>query len=452
MSSSQNDFLETTKNTDSLAMMGIEQAKKFGADAAKITTSCSQQKKLVVENKKFTLANSLDVQQIRILVHKDQKKGSSSINTSSPESLSRAVADAVALASFSVADPNLNLPDTKQAPPAKPLNFLYNDHVANMDLEELQESMGQILGVLIKDPRIALDRFEMAVEVSRNSLFNSLGVRQSEIQSTVNWSWMGMAVDGAEVTGFDYDSDFSFRKEDLLAKGKKSAEDFSQRLIALLQPTKCPSYKGAVLLSPRAVESIITSPALYHVSGHSVMDGKSKWQDKIGQKVLSEKISILDNPHCPDFAGATSYDGDGLPTKKQAIIEKGILKTHLHDCYSAKKTGAKPTASSGGPFGLELAPGSDLLAALCDSRGELLLVDRFSGNTDPIKGDFSGVAKSSRLYRQGRDCGAVMETMIAGNFFDLAERILGVSQETLLVHGSFRCPWILVDGISVTGN
>jgi PmbA protein len=452
MTSAINEFLETTKQTDSLAMMGLEQAKKFGADAAKIVTSCSQQKKLVVENKKFTLANSLDVQQIRILVHKDKKKGTSSINTNSVESLSKAVADAVALAGFSVADEFLNLPDTKLAPPSKPLNFLYNDEVANLDFEELQHDMEQILGVLIKDPRIALDRFEMAVETSRNSLFNSHGVRQSEIQSTINWSWMGMAVDGAEVTGFDYDSEFSFKKNDVLSKGKKSAEEFAQRLLSLLQPTKCPSYKGAILLSPRAVEALITSPALYHISGHSVMDGKSSWADKVGKKVLSEKITISDNPHCVDFAGATSYDGDGIPTIKQHLVEKGILKTHLHDCYSAKKTGMKSTASSGGPFGMEVAAGNDLLSSLMNSRNELLVVDRFSGNSDPIKGDFSGVAKSSRLYRAGKDCGAVTETMIAGNFFDLADRIIGVSNESQLVHGSFRCPWILVDGISVTGN
>jgi PmbA protein len=452
MTSAPTDFLETTARIDSLAMMGIEQARKFGADEAKITASCSQQKKLVVENRKFTLANSLDVQQLRILVHKDKKKGTSSINTDSQESLSKAVADAVALAGFSVADQNLNLPDTKQAFRAKPLDFLYDEQTAEMDFEELQGNMEEILGVLIKDSRIALERFEMAVEISRNSLFNSHGVRQSELQSTINWSWMGMAVDGDEVTGMDYDSEFSFRKAGLLAKGKQTAEEFSQRLLSLLKPTKCPSYKGAVLLSPRAVESILTSPALYHISGHAVMDGKSKWPDKIGHKVLSEQLSIFDNPHSSDFGGATSYDGDGLPTGKLGIVEKGILKTHLHDCYSAKKMATKSTATSGGPFGLEVSPGNDALTALQGGRGELLIVDRFSGNTDPIKGDFSGVAKSSRLFRHGKDCGAVTETMIAGNFFDIADRIIGVSKETQLVHGSFRCPWVLVDGISVTGN
>lgn len=452
MSATQAEFFETAKAADALAEIGIEEAKRLSADEAKITASCSMQKKLVVENKKFTLANTLNVQQLKIIVHKDQKKGSSSINTNSPQAMQKAVADGIALAGFSVADENLNMARPEIASPAKPLNFLYDDQIADLDFDELHDYMQQILAVLIKDERIGLDRFEMSVDLSRNYLVNSWGVRQSEIQSAINWNWMGMAIEGDEVSGFDYDSEFSFRKEGVLAKGKIAADEFSRRLLGLLHPVKSPSYKGMVLLAPRAVEALIVNPTLYHVSGHSVMDGKSKWAEKIGKKVLSELISLSDNPHLPNFAGATSYDGDGVPTRAQDIIRRGVLAAHLHDCYSAKKMGVKSTATSGGPFGLSLAAGSESLAGLLAAQNELLVVDRFSGNTDPVKGDFSGVAKSSRFYRQGKDCGAVTETMLAGNFFDLGERIVGVSKEVQLVHGSFSSPWILVDGISVTGG
>ena len=85
------------------------------------------------------------------------------------------------------------------------------------------------------------------------------------------------------------------------------------------------------------------------------------------------------------------------------------------------------------------------------SHKQLLVVDRFSGNADPIKGDFSGVAKGSRLFINGEDAGSVTETMIAGNFFTIAEEILGVSRETEMVSGSFLSPYILVGGVSVTG-
>jgi PmbA protein len=87
-----------------------------------------------------------------------------------------------------------------------------------------------------------------------------------------------------------------------------------------------------------------------------------------------------------------------------------------------------------------------------NARPDMLVVDRFSGNIDPIKGDFSGVAKSSRYFKNGQDHGAVAETMIAGNLFETLNSILAVSSITEDVSGSMQMPWMLVDGVSVTGN
>jgi PmbA protein len=445
------ELLASARECDDLAAVALEAANKRGIDEAKVTTVCTRQKKLVVENKKFTLANSVDTQVLKILVHQNHKKGSATINTSKKEAVAQAVADASALANFSVADEFLNLPDSMIAPKAKALDFLYDDHVAEMDFDALQTLMAEFLGALTKDSRIAIDRFEMGVDLTRNSLLNSRGVRQDELQSMLGWSWMGMAVEGEEVTTFDYDFEFSFDMSGVREKGVARAREFADRLLSMLRPGKCPSYKGPVLLSPRAVQSIIVGPSLYHMSGAAVMDKKSKWIDKVGQKVLGTQLSITDDPLNRHFSGATSYDGDGLPTCKKPLIESGILCTHLHDCYSAKRTGTKSNASAGGPFGLMIAPGKELRSSLLNGRTDMLVVDRFAGNSDPIKGDFSGVAKASRLLRNGKDAGPVTETMIAGNFFDIADKIIGVSTETEIVSGGFQAPWILVDGISVTG-
>ena len=75
-----------------------------------------------------------------------------------------------------------------------------------------------------------------------------------------------------------------------------------------------------------------------------------------------------------------------------------------------------------------------------------------AGHDDPVKGDFSGVAKASRLLQQGRDVGAVTETMIAGNFFDLVKSVIAVSDQVENDSGSFSAPYVLVDGVSVTGE
>jgi PmbA protein len=441
-----------TQVLERLAALGLAEAKRLGADAAKIATGVSFQKRLVVENKQFSLVSSLESRSFALLVHKDQKKGSASINTVTEDGVRKAVADALALAQFSVPDPDLTLASRDEAPVAKPLDFLYDPSLAEMTLEEIQETMGTTLARLVKDPRVALDRFEMAVDVSWHGLSSSTGMHQTERQTISSWSFFGMARDGDEVTGFDYDGSFAFKKPDILARATDGADRFVEKILRGLNPVKCPSYKGAVLLSPRAVEELFLGMILYHAGGRQVMDGKSRWDKAVGTSVLSPLVTLADDPHDPIFSGATAFDSDGIPTKALSLIEHGVLKQHLHDCYSAKKCKARSTGTAGGPFSARIAAGSSSLASVLKSHDRLLLVDRFSGNSDPVKGEFSGVAKSSRLYEKGVDRGSVTETMIAGNFFELVKAVLAVTQEVEMVGGNFRSPYLLVDGISVTGG
>jgi PmbA protein len=292
----------------------------------------------------------------------------------------------------------------------------------------------------------------MAVDVSFHALASSAGMRQSERQAMASWSFMGMGRTADEVTGFDYDSNFALTADSILPRSLADAEQFVRRILGLFKPGRCLSYKGPVLLSPRAVHELIVGMILYHSGGRQVMDGKSRWDKAVGTQVVSPLLTLSDNPHDQRFSGATAFDSDGVPTRGQTIVDKGVLQRHLHDCYSAKRCHAASTATAGGPFALALGAGQTPLAELLRAAPQLLLVDRFSGNSDAIKGDFSGVAKSSRLYVGGEDRGSVTETMIAGNFFALKDSVLAVSREVEIVSGGFVSPYILVDGVSVTGQ
>lgn len=443
---------DNAKRLETLTEMALDHAKKIGCDQAKISTGASFQKRLVVENKQFTLANSLESRSIGILVFKDKKKGSASLNTVNEDGVKQAVADALALATFSVPDESLVLPGRDEASKGASLPFLFDDQLAEVELSEIQSMMQEVLALLTRDKRVALDRYEMSVDVSYHGLANSHGVRQTERQSMGHWSFFGMGRDGEEVTGFDYDGSFSFTKEALLSRSMTDAGKFVEKIVSALKPRKAPTYKGPVLLSPRAVQELLLGMVFYHAGGSQVMDGKSRWEKSIGDQVVSPLLTLNDRPHDSRFSGATGFDGDGVPTRPQTILDKGVLKMHLHNCYTAKRTGAKTTAMSGGPFACDVGVGTTKLIDALKSRDTLLMVDRFSGNSDPVKGDFSGVAKSSRLFEKGKDVGAVTETMIAGNFFELAKAILAVTDTAENVGGSFLSPYILVDGVSVTGD
>jgi PmbA protein len=329
---------------------------------------------------------------------------------------------------------------------------MWNDKTSTITLGELQEFSQALLSRLTRDPRVSLDRLEVSTACMWHGLYNSNGVHQAETQSTVSWSFMGMAVDGDEVSGFDYDGRSVYAWDNALDLALTQCDHFVEKIIKNLRPIKAPTYKGPVLLTPRAVEELLIGTILYHMAGSSVMDGKSDWEKKIGTQVVSKLIHLVDSPHDEQFSGATAFDGDGLATMSRVLLNNGVLMTHLHDCYTANRCKAKSTATSGGPFALSCRQGVTDLSTMQQARSELLVVDRFSGNIDPIKGTFSGVAKSSRYMKDGKDMGAVSETMIAGNVFELCNHILAVSNVTENLSGSILMPWMLVDGVSVTGN
>ncbi|MCX6117775.1 MAG: TldD/PmbA family protein [Proteobacteria bacterium] len=430
----------------------LDYGRTSGADRVKVAVSASIERKLMIENKEFTLANTLESQKVGILVHKDQKKSSSTLNTCHIQTLKKSVDDALSLARFSVADENLTMADSLTAPQAKPLPFMFDGKLAETDLGTLQEFSQTVLSRLTRDPRVSLDKCEFSVSASWHGMYNSLGVSQSESQTALGWSFFGMAVDGEEVSGFDYDGRHSYKVDGALDLALNDADLFCEKVLSNLRPRKAPSYKGLVLFSPRAVQEILLDTILYHASGTAVMDGKSIWSKHIGRQVVNSLLTISDHPHDERFTGATAFDGDGVPTRHHTIVDKGILSMHLHDCYSAKKTGQKTNGMAGGPFALIVNRGETDLKAMKSARSDLLIVDRFSGNIDSIKGDFSGVAKSSRLLHAGTDVGAVTETMIAGNLFELLNDIQAVSCHQELVSGGMLLPWILCDQVSVTGG
>ena len=109
------------------------------------------EKRLVVENKEFTLANSLESRRIGLVVHKDSKKGSATINVIDETSIKKAVEDALSLASFSIADEYLCLASADEGAPAPDLPFLYDEDLANLELTVLQGHLAEALGLLTRD-------------------------------------------------------------------------------------------------------------------------------------------------------------------------------------------------------------------------------------------------------------------------------------------------------------
>lgn len=166
-------------------------------------------------------------------------------------------------------------------------------------------------------------------------------------------------------------------------------------------------------------------------SAENVQKGVSKLKNRLGEKVASERITLVDNPLLEEGYGSSSFDAEGVPTQYKEIIKDGKLITYLYNLKTAKKDGVESTgnAAKGGykgtmgisPFNLYIKAGERTQEALLKDLGEGVLITGFTGlhsGLNSISGDFS-LAGEGFLVKGGKRGAPLNQVIFSGNFYDL---------------------------------
>ena len=227
------------------------------------------------------------------------------------------------------------------------------------------------------------------------------------------------------------------------------AEDIIVELRRSTRMADAPSGPTRAYLTPRVLAWML-EPILLGTDGRSVARGLSPLAGRLGEQGLANTLSICDDPHQDYAPGAREVDDDGVPTRKQAIFENGVLSRFLYDLDSAGLAGAEPTGNRDcRPYWPMVLPGDrsspELLADIEDGVYISNLLGFGRGN--PISGDFScGVALGYRV-RHGEIVGRVKDTMVSGNVYELFGRDVQLSSG---LNYEARYPHAVVDGINVS--
>ena len=127
-----------------------------------------------------------------------------------------------------------------------------------------------------------------------------------------------------------------------------------ERVLRKLGQKKAKSGKYTMVVDPINSGRML-SPVLSALYGSSLQQKNSFLIDKLDQKVFSDKLTVMDDPHVIGANGSRYFDNEGVATEHRPIFENGVLKTYFFDTYNAKKMGVAPTIS--GPSRLVLTPG-----------------------------------------------------------------------------------------------
>jgi len=120
----------------------------------------------------------------------------------------------------------------------------------------------------------------------------------------------------------------------------------ARRAVALLKARRAPAGKFTVVFHP-SITGLLTHEALGHnAEADLVLGGESILEGKLGTKIASECITIIDDGTIPGSWGSYPYDSEGTPSQRRVIIENGVLKSYLHSLETAARMGVAPNGSA----------------------------------------------------------------------------------------------------------
>jgi len=114
----------------------------------------------------------------------------------------------------------------------------------------------------------------------------------------------------------------------------KAAAD---RAIQNLTAKKIDGGNMAVVLSSEAGGTMIHEAIGHGLESDLILEGLSVYRNKIGEKVASDKITIIDDGTIPFKRGSQNFDDEGILMKKNILVENGILKKYMTDVLSHLK-------------------------------------------------------------------------------------------------------------------
>lgn len=342
---------------------------------------------------------------------------------------------------------------------------LYNpaiDEVSAADKIEMARELEKL--TMAKDPRIVrVGHCSIQTASEETNIVNTLGLNVSSRVGLMVGVTGPVAQEGDKVNDcYSFASAMDPAKLDL----DKAATEAVETAIIGLNAEPIESGAMHVLLHPdAAMDLLATFDTIF--SADVAQKGMSLLKGREGETIAAECVTIVDNPHMPNNAASTAFDGEGVPTYVKNIVENGKLTTLLHNLKTAHKQGVKTTgnayrggyASTVGVAATNLyfkpteATEEEMLAKLGDGL-QITEVSGLHAGANSISGDFSLSAKGFRV-RDGKKCEAVNQITVAGNFYQLLKDIEAVGGDlkfSVPSSAMYGSPSLLISSLSIAGK
>lgn len=440
--------LPAQAEVEALVAEVLAEAKRQGASAAEAAASVDLGLSVNVRRGEVdTLQHQRD-RSLGVTVYFGQRKGSASSADFSPASLAETVRAACDIARHTSEDPCQGLADSRLLAREIPDLDLY--HPWAVTAEQAIELAREAEAVALEaDPRIVnSDGAELSSRSGLRVYGNSHGFLGGYQASRHGLSCVVVGREGEEMQR-DYWYGTSRAAAELPPPaeiGRRAAERTLRRLGA----RRLGTGKMPVLYAPEVARGLL-GHFIGAISGGALYRKASFLLDALGQPVFPEFVHIEEQPHRLRGLGSAPFDGEGVATRRRALVEDGVLAGYVLSSYSACRLGLQTTGNAGGVRNLVIRPGEKDFSALLAEMGRGLVVTELMGQgANTITGDYSRGA-SGFWVEDGRIAYPVQEITVAGNLKDMFRGLQAVGSD-VDARGNIITGSLLIDGMTVAGE
>ncbi|MCI0495056.1 TldD/PmbA family protein [candidate division KSB1 bacterium] len=383
----------------SLAEQLVKKCLKRGADAAEVYIESGRELSLEVRNGDIETAQETSAHGAGFRVFVKGKMAFSHCNDFSDAALDNAIQSAITFAKTTTPDENNVLPEEKEI---TAVVDLHDPKISQVPMEQKITMAKEIEKIAMKDTRITKSAgsgfYENEGEVI---LANSNGLVKSYNASSCTWGVSVVAEKGDQKSsGGEYCSRRFFddlKPADEIAR--KAAKDAYQ----MLDPRMVKTQKATVIFDPDVAFAILGG-ILAAIDGERVLQGASFLAKMMDQKIGCDMLTLIDDGIKPRGLGSKPFDGEGVPTQKRIIVDRGVLKGFLYNTIVAKRAGVKSTGNAArggftslpgiGAHNFFMAAGEIPPEEIIKATKTGLLLKSVTGyGINPVNGNFSGGAE-----------------------------------------------------------
>ncbi|MFQ6064380.1 MAG: TldD/PmbA family protein [Candidatus Bathyarchaeia archaeon] len=347
-------------------------------------------------------------------------------------------------------------PTTKAKSSYKPLKTWALDEeprvrkkFSDVGLDEKTELVRDLFGSLMDDKRIVNATVGYREGIDTKAFVNTEGSKLRTRTPVVRFILVAYAkagkniqvdlhVDGKYGVGYEFIEGINF---------DESCKETAKGAIALLDAEQAPSGKLPVVLDPDMTGLIAHESFGHGLEADQVLRNRSFLSEKLNKKVASENVTIVDNSAYENAYGTYAFDDEGVKSKRNVLVENGILRGFLHSRETASALKTSPTGNGRAQnFSRKIyvrmsntyfEKGDWELEEMLEDIDHGVYLEKSShGMEDPLGGGIQVSSVKGNLIEHGKLTKLLRPASLSGNVLELLQNVDAVGGDFKLHPGS----------------